>query len=745
MSDEKRVVDEHSTDQAAPSRLATSATPMSSKPPTEPSAKRKWLFRLVAVIGAPLLALGVLELGLWLFGFGYPTAFFLDGASTGSGDVWIDNSEFGRWVFPAGLRPPAVTPFEMPKRKAPGTFRIFVIGESAAMGFPDPSCSFARALEAMLRARYPGTRCEVINASMVAINSHVALPIARQCLDHEADLLVVHLGNNEVIGPFGAAGVLGAFAPSRGVIQANLAIKRTHTGQLFNRLVRSLGSDAKSPKAWKGMGMFVNSHLRFSDPRLETIYAHHRANLEEICQSANAAGVPVLLCTIPVNLKDSAPFASLHAVDLAAEQKVLWEKEYQAGVALEAEAKLAEALGRYQEAERIDGTFADLAFRIARCHAGLAHAEEAQKYYSRARDLDALRFRSDGRINQTIREVAAAHAGKGVGLVDAERSFALDSPGQIPGATLFLEHVHMTFAGNYRLGKCVFEALAKAGLSTLPAAGQGGMLTESQCAERLAHTEWDQWRGENELFTRLLQEPPFTLQLDHAKRSQQWKKDLESLQTRVRAKQYEEAVAIYQRAVQATPDDWMIRMKFADLLVESGKPADAVEHLSQAVRLQPHHAAASVKLGLQHLNLGDPNSAEKAFREAIRIDARGLEAQLGLATALECLGQDAAALKIYEAQIKAHPESAQARQSLGKHYLRIKNLGQAQARFAEALERDPENPTIHVDLGVTAFMQEKVSDAIGHIEAALRLQPDWPEVQAMLAQMRKQRDGGAGR
>ena len=44
---------------------------------------------------------------------------------------------------------------------------------------------------------------------MVAINSHVALPIARQCAERQPDLLVVHLGNNEVVGPFGAAGVLG--------------------------------------------------------------------------------------------------------------------------------------------------------------------------------------------------------------------------------------------------------------------------------------------------------------------------------------------------------------------------------------------------------------------------------------------------------------------------------------------------------------------------------------------------------
>ena len=47
-------------------------------------------------------------------------------------------------------------PFALAKRKPVSTFRIFVLGESAAAGFPDPAFSFARILEVMLRARYPG-------------------------------------------------------------------------------------------------------------------------------------------------------------------------------------------------------------------------------------------------------------------------------------------------------------------------------------------------------------------------------------------------------------------------------------------------------------------------------------------------------------------------------------------------------------------------------------------------------------
>lgn len=52
---------------------------------------------------------------------------------------------------------------------------MFVLGESAAEGDPDPAFSFARILQVMLRERYPGVRIEVINVAFTAFNSHVKL------------------------------------------------------------------------------------------------------------------------------------------------------------------------------------------------------------------------------------------------------------------------------------------------------------------------------------------------------------------------------------------------------------------------------------------------------------------------------------------------------------------------------------------------------------------------------------------
>ncbi len=120
----------------------------------------------------------------------------------------------------------------MAVNKPADTCRIFVFGESAAMGDPDPSFGAWRYLQVLLHERFPGTDCEVICVAMTAINSHVVLPIARECARRDGDLWIIYMGNNEMVGPFGAGTVFGSRAPGT-LCSAEIAAKATMTGQLL--------------------------------------------------------------------------------------------------------------------------------------------------------------------------------------------------------------------------------------------------------------------------------------------------------------------------------------------------------------------------------------------------------------------------------------------------------------------------------------------------------------------------------
>jgi hypothetical protein len=148
----------------------------STEPATPVRGWRFWAPRIAAWIFLPVLLLGIAEGALRLVGVGFPT------------DVTVPCAVQGRpaacynLFFPAPFFPPGMikTPqaYAIPDEKPQGTFRIFVLGESAAMGDPDPAYGFSRYLEVMLRERFPSMKFEVVNTGSVATNSHVLLPIA---------------------------------------------------------------------------------------------------------------------------------------------------------------------------------------------------------------------------------------------------------------------------------------------------------------------------------------------------------------------------------------------------------------------------------------------------------------------------------------------------------------------------------------------------------------------------------------
>ena len=146
-------------------------------------------------------------------GYGYPTSFFLGPDERG---FHFSNVQFGWRFFPRQLaRKPE--PCLLPPR-SPDTTRIFILGESAALGMPNPAFSFGRILEVMLHERYPGCRFEIVNTSMTAINSHAILEIAKDCSSQGGDLFVIYMGNNEVVGPYGPGTVFQQVARRRAVM-----------------------------------------------------------------------------------------------------------------------------------------------------------------------------------------------------------------------------------------------------------------------------------------------------------------------------------------------------------------------------------------------------------------------------------------------------------------------------------------------------------------------------------------------
>lgn len=691
------------------------------------SRRRLWLFRFCAVTLIPLLLFATVELALRLFDYGYPTSFFLR-SRIGDRDYYVVNERFGFRFFPQVI---ARTPFplRMAAEKPANTYRIFLFGESAAQGDPDPTFGMGRYLEVLLRDRYPGTDFEVVCVAMTAINSHAILPIARECAGRDGDLWIVYMGNNEVVGPFGAGTVFGPQAPGRWLIRANLAAKATRTGQCIDALIHGAGREAVG-KSWGGMKMFQDHQLRRDDPKRLRTRENFAANLEDILRTAHSAGVPVVLSTVASNLKDCAPFASMHRADLSADGKAAWEESYAAGVKA-AESDPRAALQAFSRAAELDPEFAEVSFRMGTCWLALSDTNAAKRSFEEARDDDALGFRADTAINQIIRRAGEQHIGKGVWLVDAVAVAATNSPGGIAGEEFFYEHVHLNFDGNYLLARMFADTVAGRLPTTIQARAKTAWASGEECERCLAVSGWDRYRVWQANFSRV-SEPPFTAQLNDAARARRYMARLDQLRSQLGPDGQAQGRALYEDAVKAAPDDPSLRGNCAQFLGEIGSVADAVEQQRRVCELLPQSSAAFYKLGLLLVRKGDVDAAQEQYLQALKLrdDYAPALNELGLIAAHR--QKSAAARDYFATAIRINRGYAETYLNLGFLEQQEGNLAAAVTNYQSAAELQPGGPAAYFSQAVGCVADHRRADAVRLFQAAVWMNPGFWQARYLL-------------
>jgi tetratricopeptide (TPR) repeat protein len=654
--------------------------------PTRPRGSRPWWFRVAAIIVAPLVLLGVIEVCLRLGGFGYSTSFF-KGIKLEGVPYLADNNEFSWRFFPRGMARSA-EPLVFRKQTSPGTRRIFVFGESAAMGDPDPTFGFSRMLGVLLGKRHPDTHFEVINLGITAINSHVIREIAAECARYPSDIWVIYMGNNEVVGPFGAGTVFGVKAPNRLIIKASLAFKRTRIGQLLDFMVQGISARRGIRQDWGGMAMFAQNKVPQADGRLLRVYHHFEANLRDIVRMGQDSGAKVLLSTVVGNLKDCAPFASLHREGLTPGQLTDWERNYQAGIDAQAQFHWSQATNAYGLALQIDPQFADLHYRFAHCCWQLEQYDQAQHHFLEASECDALRFRPTSIINEIIRRIAAVGSSSMVQLIDAGKAFQEHSPHETVGDELLYEHVHFNFHGNYLMAKMIAETidrlLPQSDARTLP------WVTSAECGQELSWTPWNQFQALEDIQRRMTQ-LPYTFQSDHTARLQRLEQQMSLLRPQTKPYSLRIAAAQYRIAITNRPADGILRRSYARLLESMGDYQGAVEAWNGTLKLLPHYAHGYLYQGDALMKLGQVREALGCYQEAL-VHRRNLtEAWHGEGNALMQLDRPKDAIICYNQALRLNPALPDTHFKLGLAFIKLGRNQEALIHFRDTLDYEPGN------------------------------------------------------
>ena len=637
------------------------------------SSLREWLLRGALVLTAPLLFFGLIEGGLRLADAGYPPEFFL---RTGAGHA--TNEKFGWRLFPHAIaRTPNPEVLPEPETKR----RVFVLGESAAMGFPDPAFGLSPFLQSAL-----GGDWRVTNAAMTAINSHSVREIASECAALKPYAFVIYMGNNEIVGPYGPGTMFGHFSGNIALIRAQLWAKSLRAGELLTR-------SQTGPGEWRGLEFFVHNQIPDGDPRLARVYHHFRDNLRQIVRTGRRAGARVILSTVAVNLVDCPPFAS---PDGAAQR--------------------AFDTGSYEQARDLDALRLRADSRINAIIREVALAEKAT-------------------LIDTERAIEPTNANfwEHVHMrPNANRRLAEWIAGALTGEPRSV-NLPVTAWDEHRLTRTILAIMErppftaahrqKVTLPTRPAAPAEARKAWEQrvrdnaddlvARERLAELEVElgDFPAAESAYRILLARLPL----------RSWHTGLaESLLNQGR---FSEAEQSYRSAL-------ALDSQFAPAYVGLGvtrsaqnDSAAAESNLRRAIALQPRLAEAHNSLGrvLQSRN----NLAEAAGEYRLAIDARPdlAVARYNLAGVLARLNNSAEAIRQLERAIAIQPDFAPAHYDLGLLLAGRGEFGRAIQQYAESLRLNPRNADALNNWGAVLARQNRPAEARSKFKAALALDP----------------------
>ncbi|HEX7862209.1 MAG TPA: hypothetical protein VF773_17875 [Verrucomicrobiae bacterium] len=691
-------------------------TKSTSKPPLPRS--RKIIFILAAALLVPLLALGLLEGGLRLFGYGYPTSFFLE-QKEGSTTYLVDNPKFGWRFFPRQIaRSPATLKFA--KKKEPGTIRIFVLGESAALGDPKPAYSLGRYLEVLLRERFPSAKFEVITAAMTAINSHALLPMARECAELEGDFWILYMGNNEMAGPFGINPLSGPSAPSVSTVRLSLALRTTKLGQLMESITEKARNDDSPQAEWAGMKMFRERSIAPSDPKKQTIYANFQGNLEDILRAAHSHRAKPILCTVASNLRDFAPLASVGSTNGA----------YAKGVESQRDARFEEAAQSYQSALAGMDSYADLHFRLGQLQLELGGTNEIiRAHFEKARDLDALPLRTDGRMNAIIREFAKASSAP---LIDLDREMGTPVAGTTPGDESFFDHVHLNFAGNYRAARLIAQEIEKALPKDLAEKRAVNWASAQICDRALALTDWNR-RAAHEQMLRRQMEAPFTDQSNHSNRIENMARVVSDLRQASNARAATNAAAIYQEALVRNENDFRLRESYAEFLEGVAKWSEAAEQRIKISTWVPHDSVAAYHAGRVLVHARRAAEARTYLERALQLRPVFPEAHLEIGRAYSIEAMHVSALKAYDEALKQRTNDATVLIQKAHSYAAMNLRAEMKHVLREAIRLRPESWEPHYLLAVELAADNELQQAIIEFNEVTRLRPGYANAYFNLA------------
>ncbi len=576
--------------------------------------------------------------------------------------------------------------------KPPDTMRIFCFGGSTTYGHPfDQRTSFSRWLQDLLSASHPDKRFEVINVGGISYASYRIVPLIKETLQYQPDLMIIYTGHNEFLERRTYSNIIDVGSTT---LRIKALLERLHVYRALERGIQSVIPLASAPSPPQDAGKEAKPGKTMLQPEVsalldrsaglelyhrdqefsERVVQHFAYNLAAMIQLCQAQGVPVILVDPPCNLKDFSPFKSEHDPAMTLAEQKTYERRLAQAQQKIAEGEFDAASTELEALIRQDPLYAETYFLMGKAKLGLKAFDDAEQYFVKARDLDVCPLRVITPITNRIREIAAQYHVPLIPFVDIVRDRVKEAgdPSGIPGHESFLDHVHPTIELHQLLAEKLMSAMERDGVIA-----PGKVLSS------------------------------------------------------------EEKKALYAKAMAEMDSQFMALrdLNLAKTLRWAGKKQEAKAALLRVAPLMADNPEVHKMLGSFALEEGDYEAAIASYKKAVALAENDPDMKFALAVAFYDSGQIQKARETYEEILSSGASLPEVYANLGTIYLQQGLVDEAWRTLQDGMNRCKDCATLYSPYALVQAVMGRPREAIPWMQKAVDAEPGNPRSWYNLAGM----------
>ncbi len=196
-----------------------------------------------------------------------------------------------------------------------------------------------------------------------------------------------------------------------------------------------------------------------------------------------------------------------------------------------------------------------------------------------------------------------------------------------------------------------------------------------------------------------------------------------SIVTRLQLNHWRNSTALFEHAINATEDNFIMHNNYANVLNEMGQLDKAIEHYYKSLQIKPDSAEAHNNLGIALYDLGKLNEAIEHYKKALELNPNFSNPHYNMAVVLTKQGKTDEAIAEYHQALRFRPDDIDALSNLGLILAKQGNFGKAIEYYKKALELEPDDVITHGRLGLVLVRVGNINGAIKEFQIVLSARP----------------------